>query len=375
MPDLPQNNAEILVVDDTVASLELLSELLMRVGYNVRSAQDGRMALRSAQAQPPELILLDIRMPDIDGFEVCRRLKADPRTQDVPVIFLSALSDTTDKVTGFKLGAVDYISKPSQPEEVLARVRAHIELRRLRFDLEKQVEERTAQLYQSESRLRESQTRLQELTAFLQTVREEERTAIARELHDELGQALTALRIDLGWLRGKCNDLGDPVKERIASAHALVERTIDSLRRISEGLRPGMLDVLGLAAAIEHHVDEFRERNAIQCGLYINRDEFDIDGRLATTIFRIVQEALTNIARHADATQASVRLEEKEDHFYITVEDNGRGTDLTEDKKTYGLLGMRERVNMFGGTLEIESEKDAGTRVFVRLPLKRELER
>ncbi len=370
MPD-NQLDAEILVVDDTLASLELLSELLMQAGYNVRPAQDGRMALRSARARAPELILLDVRMPDIDGFEVCRRLKAEPGTRDIPVIFLSALSDTTDKITGFELGAVDYIAKPYQPEEVLARVRTHIELRRLRFDLEQRVAERTVQLRQSENQLRDSRHQLQELTAFLQTVREEERARIARELHDELGQALTALRIDLGWLRGKCGTLGATVVERIDTAHALVERTIDALRRISEGLRPGMLDVLGLAAAIEHHVDEFSERSDIVCSLYMNRDEFDLDGSLATTIFRVVQEALTNISRHAAATRASVRIEETCDGIHLSIEDNGRGIVFSPDRKTYGLLGMRERVNMFGGDIEIEGEAGKGTRIRVRLPIKR----
>lgn len=366
-----QLNAEILVVDDTVASLELLSELLTQAGYNVRPAQDGRMALRSANARQPELILLDVRMPNMDGFEVCRRLKSEAKTRDIPVIFLSALSDTPDKVTGFEAGAVDYIAKPYQPEEVLARVRTHIELQRLRFDLEKRVTERTAQLYQSESQLRDSRSKLQELTAFLQTVREEERTAIARELHDELGQALTALRIDLGWLRNKCEGMGEGTLERIASAHGLVERTIEALRRISEGLRPGMLDVLGLAAAIEHHVDEFRERSGILSSLEMNRDEFDLDSRLATTIFRIVQEALTNISRHAAATKASVKIEETSDSIYLIVEDNGRGVEMAEDKKTYGLLGMKERVNMFEGEIEIEGKAGEGTRIRVRLPIKR----
>jgi len=370
MPD-SQINAEILVVDDTVASLELLSELLTRAGYNVRPAQDGHMALRSANARPPELILLDVRMPDIDGFEVCRRLKADSRTKDIPVIFLSALSEATDKVTGFDIGAVDYIAKPYHPEEVLARVRTHIELYRLRFNLEGLVNKRTAELHDSQEKLQESSAQLQELTAFLQTVREEERTTIARELHDELGQALTALRIDLGWLQGKCASLGPGVVERVSLAYVLIDRMIQSLRRISEGLRPGTLDVLGLAAAIEHHVDEFRERTGIAISLTMNRDEFDLEDRLATAIFRIVQEALTNISRHAAASEAFVRIEETSNSICLVVADNGRGADLSTTKKTYGLLGMRERVNMFGGNMEITGGPGEGMGIHIILPVER----
>ncbi|MFA5530587.1 MAG: response regulator, partial [Thiohalomonadaceae bacterium] len=202
-PALNQAITEILIVDDTPGSLDLLNNLLSGAGYVVRAAQDGRMALRSARARPPDLMLLDIRMPHMDGYELCRLLKQDPATRDIPVIFLSALRETVDMVKGFAVGAVDYIAKPFQPDEVLARVKTHVELYQLQTQLEEKVEHRTEQLRHSQSELKASQARLQELTRFLQTVREDERTSIARELHDELGQALTVLRIDLSWLRRK----------------------------------------------------------------------------------------------------------------------------------------------------------------------------
>lgn len=369
MPPNPIPQAEILVVEDTPASLDLLAELLTQAGHLVRPAQDGRMALRSAQAQPPELILLDVRMPGMDGHEVCRRLKADPRTQDIPVIFLSALRDTSDKLLGFELGAVDYIAKPYQPEEVLARVRTHVELHRLQSQLEARVAERTAQLQQSQNSLQESRAQLQELAGFLQTVREEERGRIARELHDELGQALTALRIDIGWLRDRCGALGEPARTRAAAAHAVVEGSIEALRRISEGLRPGMLDVLGLAAAIEHHVGQFAERSGIPVDLAMNRDEFDLDDRRATAAFRLVQEALTNVARHAAASRVQVSLTQDDTGLHVVIADDGRGFDPAAARKTFGLLGMGERVNMLGGDLEIDSQPGRGTRIAATFPL------
>lgn len=368
LPAPAPQHAEILVVEDTPASLELLSELLAQAGYTVRPAQDGRMALRSAQASPPELILLDVRMPGMDGYEVCRRLKADARTRDIPVIFLSALQDAGDKLRGFELGAVDYIAKPFQPEEVLARVRTHVELRRLQSNLEARVAERTAQLLEAQASLHESRGQLQELAGFLQTVREEERSRIARELHDELGQALTALRIDLGWLKGKCDSQGDLVVKRSEAAYALVERTIDALRRISEDLRPGMLDVLGLAAAIEHYVSQFQERTGIACTLSMNREEFEIGDALATAIFRVVQEALTNVLRHAAADRLSVEIEECGSEIRVRVQDNGGGFQNTAGKKTFGLLGMRERVKMLGGAIEITSPAGQGTRIEASFP-------
>lgn len=361
--------AEILVVEDTPASLDLLAELLGQAGYNVRPAQDGRMALRSARAQPPDLILLDVRMPGMDGHEICRRLKADPATRDIPVIFLSALGDTGDKVLGFELGAVDYIAKPYQPEEVLMRVRTHVELRRLQSRLEERVAERTAQLKASEASLRESETRLQELAGFLQTVREEERGRIARELHDELGQALTALRIDIGWLRPRCDPLGEAAVKRIDDAHALVERTIDALRRISEGLRPGTLDVLGLAAAVEHHVSQFGERTGLAVSLAMNQDEFEIDDARATTIFRLVQETLTNVSRHALASRVAVAIDQDGGEIRVSVEDDGCGFDPDSRRRTFGLLGMAERVKILGGKIDIRSRPGHGTKILATLPL------
>lgn len=147
---------KILAVDDTPASLKLLSGILADEGYDVRSAISGDLALRSAIDNPPELMLLDIRMPGMDGFEVCRQLKAQPTTCEVPVIFVSAVLDTDEKVQGFELGAVDFVTKPYQRDELLARVRTHLEVGRLRNHLEELVEERTRELRESEMKHRAS---------------------------------------------------------------------------------------------------------------------------------------------------------------------------------------------------------------------------
>lgn len=144
----------ILAVDDTPASLRLLTDLLNGAGYTVRSAISGALALRAARLEPPQLILLDINMPDMDGFEVCRLLKEEPQLRNVPVIFVSALSETQEILKGFDVGAVDYVTKPFQREELLARVHTHIELHQLRFHLEETVDERTRSLRESETRLK-----------------------------------------------------------------------------------------------------------------------------------------------------------------------------------------------------------------------------
>lgn len=230
-------------------------------------------------------------------------------------------------------------------------------------------------LQQNQLRLEASETRLRELAAFLETVREEERTRIARELHDELGQALTALRFDIGWLRGKTTSLGTPVTERVAAALGVVEQSIVSLRRISEDLRPAMLDSLGLAAAVEHHVTQFTQRNGIPCRLRMNREEFELEGNLATAVFRIVQEALTNIARHAEAGAVRIDIEQTDGDaggIHLVIEDDGCGFDVASRTTRFGLLGMRERITMLGGTLDIDSQSGQGTRITAWLPLQKE---
>lgn len=146
--------ADVLIVDDESANLQLLSELLTRAGYQVRPTDDPQLAIDSSLEQPPKLILLDVRMPDMDGFEVCSRLKQDERTRDIPVLFISALQDLRDRIQGFEVGGVDFITKPFQDSEVLARVQTHMDLRNMQLNMEEIIDKRTAELSESESRYR-----------------------------------------------------------------------------------------------------------------------------------------------------------------------------------------------------------------------------
>jgi DNA-binding response OmpR family regulator len=147
------SKANILVVDDTVANLRLLVEILTGQGYRVRPTPNGRMALSTARVEPPDLILLDIMMPEMDGYQVCRQFKADERTQNVPIIFVSALDETLDKVTAFSIGGVDYITKPFQTQEVLARVNTHLTLHHLQRDLQQKNEQLQAKNSELEAAL------------------------------------------------------------------------------------------------------------------------------------------------------------------------------------------------------------------------------
>lgn len=164
---------KILIVDDTTANLQLLTNLLTAQGYTVYPASDGELALEFVRSTSPDLILLDIRLPGIDGFEVCRRLKGDERTRSIPIIFISALEDEHDKVKGFRAGAVDYVTKPFQSEEVLARVRNHLHLRELTEHLEHKVAERTEELTIANQRLQREAVERRQAEEALRNLAEE----------------------------------------------------------------------------------------------------------------------------------------------------------------------------------------------------------
>lgn len=220
---------------------------------------------------------------------------------------------------------------------------------------------------QKEEEISRSRELLRRLSAHRDSAREEERKRIAREIHDELGQALTALKIDVDWLTERLSGEGK-FGERLKSMSNILLETVSSVRRIAEHLRPGMLDDLGLAAAIEWQVDQFGARSGIRCRLSMNREEFEVDERLSICIYRIVQEALTNVARHSGAENVDVLVEENESGMFIEVRDDGRGFDMEQKHHSYGLLGIRERVEMLGGKVEVSSNPGEGTVVRVRFP-------
>ncbi len=217
--------------------------------------------------------------------------------------------------------------------------------------------------------------KLRELAAHSHNVREEERTMIAREIHDELGQALTLTKIGLGWLNGRLSKTVDeevrrPMEERVGELESLIDSTLESVRRILSALRPPLLDDLGLKAAIEFHMEEFSRRVGIRYDLKI-AGMAEHSPTEATVIFRIFQEILTNVARHAKASRISVHAYEEGSHFYLNVEDNGRGISPKDvrELKNFGILGMQERAWSIGGELEVYRRSQGGTRVILKVPI------
>lgn len=223
---------------------------------------------------------------------------------------------------------------------------------------------------QSSQELARSRRRLRQLAARLEEVREQDRKLIAREIHDELGQGLTALRMDLSWIAGRLPAKPTRLGAKARAMVGVVDQTIEAVRRIATQLRPPILDDLGLVAAIEWQAGETAARTGIRCALDLPA-EVQLDDTRATTVFRILQEALTNVVRHAGADAVQVTLRATSDELVLEVKDDGCGITAAQlsDQRALGLLGMRERAEAAGGLLEVFAGPTAGTTVALRVPL------
>jgi signal transduction histidine kinase len=525
--------SRILIVDDDPGVRGVLRELLAFEGYQVAAAGDGLEALEKAAGLVPDLILLDVMMPGMDGFEVCRRLRAHPLLGQVPVVMLTALDDSDSRLRGIEAGADDFVSKPFEYVELQARVRTILQLNRYRRLLEERMQREqaeealaqrvtqlallnriggrlaamlelddllteavrlvqdfgypritlftmepgggelvqkasagafssplapgsrlalgqglagrvaqhgerllshdvaadphdtgscqdrsadcselavplrvggevvgvldvlsprlnafdendvmvleiladqiatamhNAQLYEAE---RAARRRLRDLAGYLEDARERERTYIAREIHDEFGQALTALKMDLAWLAKRLPADQDHLLAKVGSMSDLVDSSIQMVRRIATDLRPGVLDHLGLVESIEWQAQEFAKRAGFDCQLHLTDQEFTLDKDLLTAVFRIFQETLTNVVRHAGATTVRVDLREDAGELVLIVQDNGKG--MTESQitqsKSLGLIGMQERARSWGGRVIFQATPGKGTTVTVRVPM------
>jgi two-component system, NarL family, sensor histidine kinase UhpB len=225
----------------------------------------------------------------------------------------------------------------------------------------------------AEDQLKGSNEKLRALAARLQSVREEESLRIAREIHDVLGGAMTGLKIDLAWVNKRIRDASDEsVQQKIALMNEMIDDTIKTIRHISSELRPSVLDDLGLAATIEWQAREFETRTEIKCRITSLAEDVPLDEARATALFRIFQEILTNVMRHAHATLVEVSMQEQNGELILRVKDNGVGIRESDvaDTTSLGILGMRERALVFGGQISIEGSEGKGTTLTVRIPLR-----
>lgn len=529
------DRAEVLVVDDEPDVARIIAFNLELEGFSVRVAHDGRQALEEVARRKPDCILLDIMMPEVDGWEVLRRLKSDPSTSDIPVIMVTARGSDVDRLKGYSGGAVEYITKPFdlddlkeqvkralrppdpdleerrrrerirglqlstlhavteaiisslEVEEVLQVVMekltelfhldfcavvlfngqgkrvesvflhsdlsspgvgermfladranrltdlfaATVESRPVGFSREELVsngilsadalpegvdevffvplkskerlsgvmclaarrktwfsreEEEVLSAVANETAMALENARLladlrskeeahRGLLQRLITAQEEERRRIAAELHDGVIQNMAGALFRLRLFSAQSPDLPQERKEPLREAEELVNRSIGEMRRIISGLRPAMLEEMGLACALEEYVktlERLGERHP-EVELDIRMGEKP-DPRVETALFRIAQEALNNALRHSGCQKVRVRVEEEGDHLLMEISDDGNGFDVSgiyrRDGKGFGIIGMRERAESLGGTLTLHSEPGLGTRISVRLPSK-----
>ena len=410
--------AKILIVDDNPVVLFAVTHLLKSEGFAVLEATTGAEGLARARAEAPDLLLLDVMLPDINGVDLCRQIKAGADTNQLFVVLLSSIETSPDsQVTGLEAGADGYIARPIENRELVARVqamlrikRAETALRQTHDELEKRVAERTQELSRANAALKALSQRLVD-------VQEAERRFVARELHDEIGQMVTGLKLVLetgvetrNAERGAGNDSALRVpRSAFAEAMTLINDLMERVRQLSINLRPQMLDDLGLLTALDWHFKRYFKQTGIRVQfkhtLFGNRAaEQGTEGRgerekgsegapplppfspgpfprlparLETAIFRIVQEALTNAARHARVKELSVRLWANAEQAGLQVRDAGAGFNAMEALRrgtSTGLTGMKERAELLGGEFILETTPGGGTCLTVELPLSQSVE-
>ena len=356
----------ILSLEDDANDRRLMAAMLERDGLDCElvSAQSRKEFETGLKREKYDLIMSDFTLPDYDGREALQAAKkAQPET---PFILISGTIGEERAVEMLKSGATDCVLK-----DKMGRLGAVV--RRALAEAEERVKLRAA-----EEAVRTQARQLRALAGKLEAGREEERIRISREIHDEFGEALTSQKLGLMWIRQRLAGLPQPAEtmepliSKIDFLSTLADGTAKRVRRLCTELRPPILDDLGLPAAVEWQAREFQARTNIQC--HVNPDDTasDLKNEPATAVFRIFQEILTNVARHAGATRVEVVLKEDDENLMLQVTDNGKG--IPDHKLagggSLGLLGMRERASLLGGRLAIHGSPGRGTSVNVSIPLR-----
>jgi signal transduction histidine kinase len=372
-----QETPPVLIVEDNPLVGEMIKGLLEEAGYTVvGEAADGFEAVEMTQSLRPDVVLMDIKMPGMDGIEATRLIYERCPT---PVVMLTAY-DTPEMVEeAGAAGAGAYLVKPPNAREIehaiiiaMARFDDMMELRRLNAELQAEIAERK----RAEEEVTKHRRDLQSLSAQLINAQEAERKRISQELHDEMGQALTAMSINLAAIEKELpSELAPTTRERLAETSALADQTLEQVRELSLDLRPSMLDDLGLVPTLRWYVNRYAQRLKLE----VEFEAVDLEERLTaemeTVLYRVVQEALTNVARHAQANRVHIHLEHKGFKVHAFIEDDGQGFDVQEVagrealERGAGLLGIRERVASLGGRFSLWSRPGQGTRLTIEIPI------
>ncbi len=327
-------SGDILIIDDNFEDVRILDRLLREAGYQVRAVRDGAAGIRAAQLVQPDLILLDLLLPDEDGLTVGKHILADENLRNIPLIFVSAVHDVTLKAQAFEIGAHDYITKPFNGQEVLIRIEHHLQRNLLR-------------------------AKLQENALF------RERQRIARELHDSVNQTLFILSISVQSLLNEQEIavLPEAARQQLMQLHTLSKSAQAEMRTLLNELRPANMRDLPIPKLLGHLVDAFRLRIGAEITFVVA--EVDLPKDVKLTLYRITQEALTNIAKHANASRVSVILREEDNAIRLIIRDNGCGFDPGNAQAGVGLASMQERALQMRMSYEIASAPEEGTSIQV----------
>lgn len=399
----------ILIVDDEPKNLTVIEAILSDPSYTLMRANSAEEALMALLVEDFALLILDVRMPGMTGFELANIVKERKKTARVPIIFLTAYYNEDGHVLeGYGSGAVDYLHKPVNPAalrskaavfaelhrkqragensnrallaEVTERQRAERELKELNATLANTVAERTQALdslkiseQRLESLLAQSQTlqrQLRELSREVLMAHEEERNRISKVLQEVVGQDLGDISLSLGKL--KLDGTAPSLRESIAQIHKLVAKSAETVNDFSRELRPAMLDH-GLIPSLRSYLQNFGDRAGFRVSMIASAGVEELECSMRTALYRVAQEALTNVALHAKATRVDVVIQPRDGGIAMEIKDDGQGFLVNEDTLRPGLLGVRERVEMFGGRFFVESAPGKPTILRVQFPGKRAL--
>jgi signal transduction histidine kinase len=353
----------IIITDDRRVSRQMIRNILNHDRYELLEASNGREALELCKTDQPDLVLLDIVMPVMDGLETCIRIKQMDGGHLIPVLIFTAHSEGLEVEKAFRAGASDFINKPINPEELRHRVRRLLYLRKL--EIERKV---------AEDKLQSSYEKIKVLSRKILKAYEEERVRLSRELHDEVGMSLTTLKLNLQLLNKELLDSGVECDEQMSLLITSVSDLLNAIRSKAVFLRPPSLQELGLNIVIENMVNEISRHTGLSTELQVSGSINNLPVEVETVLYRCVQESLTNVVRHASAENVLVKLILDEQMVSLTVTDDGIGFDRKagySDQKQIGLKGMKERVALLNGVFNIESEPGKGTEIQVYIPRNR----
>lgn len=338
----------ILIVDDEPSARISITAMLEGRDYQLEFATNGIEAIQMAQEKLPDLILLDVMMPGLDGFEVCSRLRNIPKIREIPILILTALDDRESFLRGLNAGADDFLTKPLDQHEFRARVATITRLNRYRI-------------------LVEQRENLKDMARRVIQAQEQERLHISRELHDDFGQMLIFHKLQLQFV---LDNLSIDQMGLRAVVTELVEETSNSflkLRLLAQQLRPPLLSTLGVTQALRAYCDDFSRRSALPTHYEAEGDAREVPDTICVILYRVLQESLSNVLQHASARQVWVSFSSDDEEVSLTVQDDGKGM-LVYDSfgKGLGLQGMQERVTLTGGVFNVRSSEGDGTVVAVR---------